>query len=167
MSVAVADTCFLVHWLRFRGRERLFDAFESVAVPVMVLDEMGARGRVMLAPWLASRRAFLIPRINECEVEALRLVELSRSQRLPTLDPPEAYCLAVARRRGYTVLTDNKAPKHLVHALSEYSGVRVLDSLDVLALIYGSGLAEAVKAYEEDTGLVFSRSRLRAYGVEL
>ena len=43
----------------------------------------------------------------------------------------------------------------------------MLDSLDVLALTYGSGLAEAVKAYEEDTGLVFSRSRLRAYGVEL
>jgi len=166
MSIAVADTCFLVHWLRFRGRERLFEVFDSVAVPVIVLDEMGVRGRVMLAPWLASRRAFLIPRINEYEVEALRLVEFSRSQRLPTLDPPEAYCLAAARRRGYVVLTDNKAPKHLVQALSEYSGVRVLDSLDVLALIYSGGLVEAVKAYEEDTGLVFSRSRLRAYGIE-
>ena len=166
MSIAVADTCFLVHWLRFRDRERLFEVFDSVAVPVIVLDEMGVRGRVMLAPWLASRRAFLIPRINEYEVEALRLVEFSRSQRLPTLDPPEAYCLAAARRRGYVVLTDNKAPKHLVQALSEYSGVRVLDSLDVLALIYSGGLVEAVKAYEEDTGLVFSRSRLRAYGIE-
>jgi len=166
MSAAVADTCFLIHWLRFRGRERLFEIFDSVAVPVAVLDEMGVRGRVMLAPWLASRRVFLVPRINEYEVEALRLVELSRSQRLPTLDPPEAYCLAVARRRGYAVLTDNKAPKYLVRALSEYSGVRVLDSLDALALIYGSRLTEAVRAYEEDTGLIFSRSRLRAYGVE-
>jgi hypothetical protein len=166
MSTAVADTCFLVHWLRFRDRERIFEVFESVAVPVIVLDEMGVRGRVMLAPWLASRRAFLIPRINDYEVEALRLVEFSRLQRLPILDPPEAYCLAVARRRGYAVLTDNKAPRYLVQALSEYSGVRVLDSLDVLALIYGSRLAEAVKTYKEDTGLVFSRSRLRAYGVE-
>jgi hypothetical protein len=65
MSTAVADTCFHVHWLRFRERERIFEVFESIAVPVMVLDEMGARGRVMLAPWLASRHAFLIPRINE------------------------------------------------------------------------------------------------------
>jgi predicted nucleic acid-binding protein len=167
MSAAVADTCFLVHWLRFRDRERLFEVFDSVAVPAMVLEEMGARGRAMLAPWLASRRAFLIPRINEYEVEALRLVEFSRSQRLPALDPPEAYCLAVARRRGYAVLTDNKAPKYLVRALSEYASVKVLDSLDVLALIYGSTLIRAVRAYEEDAGLIFSRSRLRTYGVEL
>jgi predicted nucleic acid-binding protein len=166
MSTAVADTCFLVHWLRYRDRERIFEVFESIAVPVMVLDEMGARGRVMLAPWLASRRAFLIPRINDYEVEALRLVEFSRSQRLPTLDPPEAYCLAVAKRRGYAVLTDNKAPKYLAQILKDYSGVKVLDSLDILALIYGDDLADAVKAYKEDTGLVFSRTRLKTYGID-
>ncbi|NAZ24496.1 MAG: DNA-binding protein [Thermofilum sp.] len=165
MSTAVADTCFLVHWLRFRERERIFEVFESIAVPVMVLDEMGARGRVMLAPWLASRRAFLIPRINDHEVEALRLVEFSRSQRLPTLDPPEAYCLAVAKRRGYAVLTDNKAPKYLAQILKDYSTVKVLDSLDILSLIYGDDLAEAVKAYKEDTGLVFSKTRLKTYGI--
>jgi predicted nucleic acid-binding protein len=165
MSTAVADTCFLVHWLRFRERERIFEVFESIAVPVMVLDEMGARGRVMLAPWLASRRAFLIPRINDYEVEALRLVEFSRSQRLPTLDPPEAYCLAVAKRRGYAVLTDNKAPKYLAQILKDYSTVKVLDSLDILSLIYGDDLAEAVKAYKEDTGLVFSKTRLKTYGI--
>jgi len=166
MSTAVADTCFLVHWLRFRDRERIFEVFESIAVPVMVLDEMGARGRVMLAPWLASRRAFLIPRINDYEVEALRLVEFSRSQRLPTLDPPEAYCLAVAKRRGYAVLTDNKAPKYLAQILKDYSGVKILDSLDILALIYCDDLAEAVKAYKEDTGLVFSKTRLKTYGID-
>lgn len=166
MSTAVADTCFLVHWLRFRDRERIFEVFESIAVPVMVLDEMGARGRVMLAPWLASRRAFLIPRINDYEVEALRLVEFSRSQRLPTLDPPEAYCLAVAKRRGYAVLTDNKAPKYLAQFLKDYSGVKILDSLDILALIYCDDLAEAVKAYKEDTGLVFSKTRLKTYGID-
>jgi hypothetical protein len=165
MSTAVADTCFLVHWLRFRERERIFEVFESIAVPVMVLDEMGARGRVMLAPWLASRRAFLIPRINDYEVEALRLVEFSRSQRLPTLDPPEAYCLAVAKRRGYAVLTDNKAPKYLAQILKDYSTVKVLDSLDILSLIYGDDLAEAVKAYKEDTGLVFSKTRLKTHGI--
>jgi len=165
MSTAVADTCFLVHWLRFRERERIFEVFESIAVPVIVLDEMGARGRVMLAPWLASRRAFLIPRINDHEVEALRLVEFSRSQRLPTLDPPEAYCLAVAKRRGYAVLTDNKAPKYLAQILKDYSTVKVLDSLDILSLIYGDDLAEAVKAYKEDTGLVFSKTRLKTYGI--
>jgi predicted nucleic acid-binding protein len=126
---------------------------------------MGARGRVMLAPWLASRRAFLIPRINDYEVEALRLVEFSRSQRLPTLDPPEAYCLAVAKRRGYAVLTDNKAPKYLAQILKDYSTVKVLDSLDILSLIYGDDLAEAVKAYKEDTGLVFSKTRLKTYGI--
>ena len=147
------------------GKERIFEVFESIAVPVMVLDEMGARGRVMLAPWLASRRAFLIPRINDYEVEALRLVEFSRSQRLPTLDPPEAYCLAVAKRRGYAVLTDNKAPKYLAQILKDYSTVKVLDSLDILSLIYGDDLAEAVKAYKEDTGLVFSKTRLKTYGI--
>jgi predicted nucleic acid-binding protein len=130
-----------------------------------VLDEMGARGKVMLAPWLASRRAFLIPRINDYEVEAQRLVEFSRSQRLPTLDPPEAYCLAVAKRRGYEVLTDNKAPKYLAQILKDYSTVKVLDSLDILSLIYCDDLAEAVKAYKEDTGLVFSKTRLKTHGI--
>jgi hypothetical protein len=31
MSTAVADTCFLVHWLRFRERERIFEVFEFIA----------------------------------------------------------------------------------------------------------------------------------------
>jgi hypothetical protein len=44
--------------------------------------------------------------------------------------------------------------------------VKALDSLDILALIYGGDLVEAVKAYNEDTGLVFSRTRLKTYGID-
>jgi hypothetical protein len=44
--------------------------------------------------------------------------------------------------------------------------VKVLDSLDILALIYCDDLAEAVKAYKEDTGLVFSKTRLKTYGID-
>ncbi|MCC5998557.1 MAG: hypothetical protein LM573_05725, partial [Thermofilum sp.] len=71
----------------------------------------------------------------------------------------------VAKRRGYAVLTDNKAPKYLAQILKDYSTVKVLDSLDILSLIYGDDLAEAVKAYKEDTGLVFSKTRLKTYGI--
>jgi hypothetical protein len=43
--------------------------------------------------------------------------------------------------------------------------VKVLGSLDILSLIYGDDLAEAVKAYKEDTRLVFSKTRLKTYGI--
>ncbi|HDD34040.1 MAG TPA: hypothetical protein ENG30_02700 [Thermofilaceae archaeon] len=166
--IAIADTCFLVNWLRYRDRERIFQAYSSIAVPLLVLDELGARGRAMLGGWLASRRVFLVPRVNEYEVEALRLVEYSHARRLPRIDPPEAYCLAVARRRGYHFLTDNKAPRYLVREVAEYRGVEVLDSLDLLVRLYGTGveLRRALAAYSEDTGLKFSRIRLREYGIE-
>ena len=167
MRVAIADTCFLINWLRFRGRDDIFRVYECVAVPLLVLDELGSR-RGMLADWIISGRAFFVPRVTSFEVEALGVVELARARRLPRVDPAEAYCLVVARHRGYDVLTDNRAVKYLVREVKEYGRVRVLDSLDVLVAVYGDDpakLKRAVVEYSRETGLTFSRRRLEELGL--
>ncbi len=167
MRSAIADTCFLINWLRFRRRNDIFKLYRSVGVPILVLDELG-RSRRLLAEWLASGKVFLVPRIGIFEMEALRAIEYAEVRGLPRVDPGEAFCLAVAKHRGYDVLTDNRAIKALVSEVEEYRTVRVLDSLDLLVAIYGreiSSLRRAIAEYSSDTGLVFSPKRLREYGL--
>ena len=165
--MAIADTCFLINWLRYRKRDDIFNIYESIGVPLLVLDELGSR-RSLLVEWIVTGRVFFIPRISKFETEALSIIEFAKVRRLPRIDPAEAYCLSVAKHRGYDILTDNKAIKYIVSEAEEYKGVKVLDSLDMLVVIYGDivdELKRAIKEYSEDTGLVFSKMRLREYGL--
>ena len=137
--IAIADTCFLVNWLRYRRRNDIFKLYKSLAIPFIVLDELSFH-RGLLADWISSRKVFFIPRINRYDIEALNLVEYSHTKNIPHIDSGEAYCLAVARNRDYDVLTDNIATKFITRDLEEYSIVKVLDSLDILYELYGNSI---------------------------
>ena len=169
LSIAVTDTCFLINWLRFRRRDDIFRLYQTIAIPLLVLDELGTT-RSRLAEWITSRRIIFIPRINVIEIEAIRVVELAKTRSLPLVDPPEAYCLCIAKYRGYDVLTDNRAIKYIVREVEEFRNVKVLDSLDLLVSLYGS-LRETLKSrvleFSSDTGIRFSQRRLREYEIEI
>ncbi len=170
-AFAVADTCFLIDWARYRGRNVLFRLFKTVFVPEQVLEEVRSDNTIS---WIAEAMArddlsLYTPTTSEVE-EAMRLVEESRLHpRLPALDIPEALCLVVGRRRGYVVLTENRAALLAPGILSEYSGVTVWRSLEVLLNAVLTGALEPdcgdpekpFREYSEDTLHVFPSKALR------
>ncbi|PLJ78215.1 hypothetical protein [Infirmifilum sp. SLHALR2] len=167
---AIADTCFVIDWARFRHRDLIFRVFSTVFVPESVLREIKSENTV---EWVASSLAaggmsVYTETPDELE-EARRLVEESRRLRLAVpVDLPEALCLVVGRRRGYTVLTENKGAIMAVDFLEPYASVIVWRALELLvAAVRESALkvdcAEVgalFEAYEADTGHFFPRRDL-------
>jgi hypothetical protein len=170
VSLAVADTCFLINWLSFRRWEDLFRLFYRILLPSIMVPELRSQNVRSRIEELAYRgRLAILPRIDYVDREALRIFNLVNSTPgLPRIDEPEAYGLAYAALHGIPFLTDNASPKVAAGSLSSLMGVRVYDSLDLLVLLYrGSELREAVREFMSDTSIVFSRERLKEAGVEL
>ena len=170
MSLAVADTCFLINWLSFRRWEGIFRLFYRILLPSIMLPELRSRrvrGKIEELVYRGS--LVILPRADYVDREALRIFNLVNSTPgLPRIDEPEAYGLAYAALHGLPLLTDNASPKVAARSLSSLRGVVVYDSLDLLTLLYrGSELRAAVEEFMSDTSIIFSRERLREAGVEL
>jgi len=167
---AIADTCFIIDWARFRYRDVLFRLFATVFVPEQVLREVRSEGTIeWIALALASGGMSLYTESPDELEEARRLVEESRRVvGLPRVDLPEALCLVVGRRRGYVVLTENRGAIMAADLIPSYSGVVVWRALEILteAALEGalevdcSELDSIFRAYEEDTHHVFPRRDL-------
>ena len=170
MSLAVADTCFLINWLSFRRWEDIFRLFRRILLPsIMVPEIRSQRVRSRVEELAYKGHLVILPRADYVDREALRIFNLVNSTpHLPRIDEPEAYGLAYAALHGVPFLTDNASPKVAVRSLSSLRGVVVHDSLDLLVLLYRGGeLRTAVREFMSDTSIVFSRERLREAGVEL
>ncbi|MEM0228100.1 MAG: hypothetical protein QXJ95_06990 [Ignisphaera sp.] len=164
---AIADTCFLIDWARFRFRDYLFKLFRTVFVSESVLREVKSGDTI---EWIADgmSRGYLslyTETFDEVE-EARRIVEYSRRiPRLISVDLPEALCIAIGRRRGYIVLTENRGAIMFIDIVKEYSNVVVWRSFEVLLSLQIKKLInidcnnalELFKAYEEDTKHIFPR----------
>ena len=143
-AFAIADTCFLIDWARYRRRDILFKLFRTVFVPEQVLDEVRSETTVA---WVAhglaeGSLALYTPSHDEIE-EAHRLIELSHLHpQMPSMELPEALCLVVGRRRGYIVLTENRAALLAPRLLSDYSGVIVWRALEILLETVRRGVLE-------------------------
>jgi len=141
---AVADTCFLIDWARYRRRDILFKLFRTVFVPEQVLDEIRSENTVA---WIAGALArgwlsLYTPSSMEVE-EAIRLVEWSRLHpQAAAIDMPEALCLVVGRRRGYIVLTENRGALLAPRLNKDYSGVEVWRALEVILEALRRGILE-------------------------
>ena len=170
MKIAIADTCFLINWLKYKRKNDILKLFKLIMIPLPVLDELGSEGKALLGQWIIKGYISFIPRLEFYDSEAYRIIELAKIRSLPRIDYPEAYCLVVASKRNYVVLTENKATRYIVSEINEYKHVRVLDSLDVLLSLYGNDkslLTKRMKEYMQDTGIIFSRKRLKRLGISL
>ncbi|MEM0278186.1 hypothetical protein [Pyrobaculum sp.] len=154
MRQAVADTCFLVDWVKFRRRDLLFAVFDVVWLPEPVLSEVKSEDTLdWVASKLAERRMALLPETPELRAEALSLMaEASARLSAPLVDYPEAFCLAAGRRLGAVVLTENRGALAVPRVLPQYAGVEVWRSLEVLAKAVEAGAADcsAFDEYRED-----------------
>ena len=133
-TFAIADTCFLIDWARYRRRDILFQLFRVVFVPEQVLNEVKSENTIA---WIArglaqGALALFTPSSDEIE-EAHRLIEQSHLHpQMPSMDLPEALCLVIGRRRGYIVLTENRAALLAPRLLRELRDVKVWRALEIL-----------------------------------
>ncbi len=172
---AVADTCFLIDWARWRRRDALFGVFRTVFVPESVLGEVRSEATLSwVVESMAQGRLSLFTETPDLIEEARSLVE--RTRLVPGLrgvDLPEAVCLVAGRRWGYVVLTENRGALMAADILEEYRGVRVWRALEVIAAALRSGViassrpAEVFAEYEEDAKHFFPRRDLGAVLHEL
>ena len=164
----MTDACFLINWSRFRQRSDLFQLYSRLIVPSIVFVEVRREpARSFVANLLATKRLLLAPRIGAVDSLALRLFEAINSDpNIPSIDPPEAYALAFAKHAGLPLLTDNASPRIASLFIEELRGVEVRDSLNVLASLYpGERLKRKIEEFTLDTGVYFSRRRLREHGI--
>ena len=174
-AVAIADTCFLIDWARWRRRDAIFGVFRFVFVPESVLDEVVSETTIAwIANGLAAGSLALFTETADVVEEARRLVE--RSRRIPGMrgvDLPEAVCLCVGRRKGYVVLTENRGALMTVELMEEYRGVTVWRALEVIGEALRRGVISAgnplavFREYEEDTRHIFPRRDLERVVREL
>ncbi len=167
---AIADTCFLIDWARYRHRDLLFRLFKSVFVPESVLRKVKSEGTISwIAHWLARGGLALYTEASDEADEARRLVEEAR--RAPSVIPvdvPEALCLAVGRRRGYVVLTENRGALMARDVIPGYGGVVVWRALEIITELQLGGHLPVdcsdpgarYLEYEEDTRHLFPRKDL-------
>ena len=96
--------------------------------------------------------------------EATPVMEMSGRYPVRRLDYPEAYCIAVAGDRGYTVLSENGAA---YAAQFLYARARVWRALEVLIELEKRGFIDKseIYRYEEETKHKFPRRDLQMLGL--
>ena len=164
---AIADTCFLIDWARYRRRDILFKLFKTVFVPEVVLREVVSENTISwISRWLAKGGLALYTE-DPSEIEkARKLVEKSR--RIPHIIPvdlPEALCLIIGKRRNYIVLTENRGALMAVDFLEEVNNVTVWRSLEILVKAIEKEILsidcndpeKILKEYMNDTLHIFPR----------
>jgi len=172
LRIAVVDSCFLINWSRFHQSADILQVFSRIVVPEPVLEELeDVRAKRILAAWIIKNVVIIAPRLLSLNGMTLRIVSLSELlSHIPRIDPPEAYCLCLAKERGYTVLTDNEATKRVKEILEEFKEVDVMNSLDLLISLYGYDktlLEKKITRFMSETGIRFPRRRLEELGIEL
>jgi len=167
---AIADTCFLIDWARYRNRDLLFKIFDVVFVSESVLREIKSETTISwIASKLAENKLALYTETEEELEEARKLVEISRRiPHIPSIDLPEALCLSIGRRRNYVVLTENKGAIMAPEFVEGYRDVVVWRALEVLlaAHLVGEVYVDCNNPlkyfieYQEDTLHIFSQRDL-------
>ncbi|MCC6030583.1 MAG: DNA-binding protein [Desulfurococcales archaeon] len=168
MASAIADTSFLIDWIRYSKSRLIFRLFEVIYIPESVLTEIRSeRSLTWIAEGLEEGGLAIFPELPDISREALNLV--ARSRRLPIrpVDYPEAFCLVAGRRLDLTVLTENGGAIALASYDPEYSNVKILRGIDILYLLWRSGLINSFKdeleIYQQETKHIYSRRDLDRY----
>ncbi|MCC6059889.1 MAG: hypothetical protein LM563_06560 [Thermofilum sp.] len=177
-SVCVLDACFIIDWTRWSRRDLLWKVFSLGIVPEPVMREISTPQPLrVLREWMSAGFLTVHPSSRDLEDEALRLiVEARRNPRIPRIDPPEAVCVALARRIGAVVLSENRGVIRAYEAAGESLAPAIVwNSLRLLAHLYVTGAAtsgsfeEVVAEYEQETKHAFSRREVvrvaREFGI--
>ena len=176
--IAIADTCFLIDWIRYRRREILFQIFDVVYVPEEVLREIASENTLKeIVYYLSQGKLILYTPTRDVIEEAYRLMNFVNSLKwVRTIELPEAICLAIGYLYGYVVITENRGAIQVPEIIPGYSRVKVWKSFEILKeailkrLIPVSNVEDIehiFHEYEEDTKHYFPRKELKQVIEEL
>ncbi|MGB9730169.1 MAG: hypothetical protein ACP5GU_08175 [Thermoprotei archaeon] len=164
---AIADTCFLIDWAKYRRRDLLFKLFNVVYVTESVIREIKSEDTISwISGMLAAGKLALYTETNDEINEARELMDKTRAVPIMIhVDLPEALCLVIGKRRGYTVLTENRGAIMSTEFIDKYKDVVVWRALEILLAGQLSGYLNIDCAdpegifleYEEDTLHIFPR----------
>ena len=141
---AIADTCFLIDWARYRRRDVLFKLFKTVFVSEAILREIVSENTIAwISKSIAEDRLSLYTEdVSEIQ-EARDFVEESRRiPHIPSIDLPEALCIVIGRRRNYIVLTENRGAIIAASLIDRYKDVIIWKSLEILIEAIKRGVLE-------------------------
>ena len=166
---AIADTSFLIDWVRYTNSKLLFRLFDVVFLPESVLAELRSeRTLAWVAQGLEEGGLAVLPELPDASREALQLVAKSRRLPVRSVDYPEAYCLVVGRELGYAVLTENGGALAVKDYDSSFAGIEVLRALDVIYRLWKLGHLESfrreLELYERETKRLYTAKDLAKYG---
>jgi len=162
---ASIDTCFIIDWSKYRKRHLLEKIFDYVFTTEEVLNEVSSENTLEYVLNLMIKGFLVIyPFKTELSPIVRKALEISVSDpRIPSLDPPEAYALAIAYKENCICLTENKGVLRLVEYYNEFKKVKVWRSLELFKYLYSKGLIEdfekELENYSRDTGHVFPKKR--------
>ena len=163
--IASIDTCFIIDWSKYRKRHLLEKIFDYVFTTEEVLNEVSSENTLEYVLNLMIKGFLVIyPFKTELSPIVRKALEISVSDpRIPSLDPPEAYALAIAYKENCICLTENKGVLRLVEYYNEFKKVKVWRSLELFKYLYSKGLIEdfekELENYSRDTGHVFPKKR--------
>ena len=163
MRVCSVDSCFLIDWAKYRRRWIIEKIFSYCYIVEEVVAEIKSeRSVAYLAELLAKGFLVFYPFKRDLEGIVREVIaESVRDSRVRTLDPPEAYALAIGVKEGCVVLTENKGVIELVRLNPKYAGLSVWRSYELLREASRLGLIESLeeelKTYESETGHKFPR----------
>jgi predicted nucleic acid-binding protein len=127
MTDAIADTTVLNNFAQVRHPRLLRVVLPDLAAPTDVLAEL-SRGEKLGA----------VPRSDWSWLQILELTEAERQDARDIsriLDPGEAACIAVARSRDLTLLTDDLRARRLARSF----GIRVSGTVGILSALVSQG----------------------------
>jgi len=168
LANAIADSSFIIDWVRYSKSKLLFKLFNVIYIPESVLAEIRSeRSLLWIAEGLEDGRLAVFPELPDLSREAINLVAKSRRYPVRPVDYPEAFCLVAGRRLDLVVLTENGGAVALREYDPEYSNIEVWRAIDALyklwRLGYISSFREELELYQLETKHIYSKRDLEKY----
>ena len=169
MANAIADTSFIIDWVRYSKSKSIFKIFDLIYIPESVLAEIKSeRTLIWISESLEEGKLAIFPELPDISREALDLVAKSRRFPVRPVDYPEAFCLVVGKRFNLIVLTENGGALALRSYDPEYHDVVVWRAIDVLyklwRLNYVNSFKEELELYQRETKRIYPKQDLIRYG---
>ena len=169
MANAIADTSFIIDWVRYSKSKSIFKIFDLIYIPESVLAEIKSeRTLIWISESLEEGKLAIFPELPDISREALDLVAKSRRFPVRPVDYPEAFCLVVGKRFNLIVLTENGGALALRSYDPEYHDVVVWRAIDVLyklwRLNYVNSFKEELELYQRETKRIYPKKDLIRYG---
>ncbi|MGB9759471.1 MAG: hypothetical protein ACP5KW_04270 [Thermoproteota archaeon] len=159
-SAASVDTCFIIDWAHYRRAELLERIFDSILLTEHVLREVKSERTItLITGWLSKGKAYIVPITPSIEKFARELISYAiHEPRIPRVDEPEIYGLAIAREYKVPLLTENKGAIRLASYHQELKGIKVMRAIEVLSKLIEDGVINAKNKKEiEDVFVEYAK----------